>query len=168
MSGTHLVVIGERLALAWVLSEQRMAFPSYRAREVSAVERGDDLLIYTTRGAWHNPTRDRGRVIAHARVTTPVMPLDPPVEVAGREFALGCGFKLLSLAPFRDGVELAPLVPELESLPGGNAWAMRLRRPLVTLSDKDAELLKALLDELAGSPKRTLPSYLDAVAGVQR
>lgn len=168
MAATHLVVIGERVALAWVLSEQRMAFPGYRAREVAAVERGDELLLYTTRGAWHNPTRDRGRVIARARVTTSVRPLDPPVEVAGREFALGCGLRLLSLSALREGVELAPLVPVLESLPNGSGWAMRLRRPLVTLSDKDAELLRTRLSKLASPPDRTLPAYLDAVAAPTR
>jgi len=34
-----MVVIGERSALAWVLSAERMAFPTYRAREVAALDR---------------------------------------------------------------------------------------------------------------------------------
>src|SRR6202051_2908697 len=66
----YLLVIGERDALAWVLTTQRMAVPDYRSREVSALEPGDQLFLYTTRGCFHNPTRDRGRVVGVAKATT--------------------------------------------------------------------------------------------------
>ena len=69
--GGHLLVIGEREALVWVLSEQRMAFPAHRAAEAVALAPGGLLLIYTTRGCFHNPTRDRGRVVRERRWRAP-------------------------------------------------------------------------------------------------
>ncbi|HKF79950.1 MAG TPA: hypothetical protein VKB17_03920, partial [Thermoleophilaceae bacterium] len=67
-AATYLLILGEREALAWVLREQRMAFSARRARSASALTLGDRLLLYTTRGCFHNPTRDRGRVIGAGEV----------------------------------------------------------------------------------------------------
>lgn len=120
-----------------------------------------------TPDAW-TPHATAAASSGRARVTSPVQMLDPPVDVAGRKFTLGCVFRLLSLAPLRGGVELAPLVPELESLRSGRGWEMRLRRPLLTLPDADAEFLRVRLDELVVPPKNALPAYLEAVAAVTR
>jgi hypothetical protein len=58
------------------------------------------------------------------------------VRLAGREFTHGCDLRLLELAPFGRGVELAPLIPELSSFPNKRGWAMRRRRPLLTQSSR--------------------------------
>ncbi len=39
-----MIIIGERDALAWILTTERMAFPDYRAREVAALKPGDELV----------------------------------------------------------------------------------------------------------------------------
>lgn len=57
----YLVVIGDREALGWVLTEQRMAFPDARRPEVRTLAQRDQLLLYTTMGCFKNPGRDRGR-----------------------------------------------------------------------------------------------------------
>lgn len=158
----HLLVIGDCDALAWVLGEQRMAFPAYRRREVSALQPGDALLLYTTRGCFHNPTRDRGRIIGLAGALDTPTSLSEPVEVAGREFTLGCAIELGTLAPLGRGVELAPLVPELETFTNKHGWATRLRRPLVRVTTSDAKRLRSLLRPLAGPPGDALPAYLAA------
>ena len=82
---SYLVIIGDREPLAWVLSNQRMAFPGHRAQEVSALREGDEMLLYATRGCFRNPTRDRGRVIGRATATSVVRKLDPPLRLGGRE-----------------------------------------------------------------------------------
>lgn len=156
----HLLVIGERAALAWVLSEQRMAFSANRRTDAARLRIGDHLLLYTTRGTFHNPTRDRGRVIGEARVLAPVEPLPEPVVLDGREFPLGCPLAIERLAPLRSGVELAPLVPTLESFPDPATWSARMRRPLVPLTSNDAERLRRALREVAGPPEAVLASYL--------
>jgi hypothetical protein len=159
---THLLVIGERAALAWVLAKQRMAFPGHRKTEAGRLRAGDVLLLYTTRGTFHNPTRDRGRVIGEANVLARVEPLDEPVVFEGREYPIGCPLAIERLAPFRAGVELAPLVPTLESFPDPATWSARMRRPLVPLTSNDAARLRRALDEVAGPPEAVLASYLAA------
>jgi hypothetical protein len=65
-----------------------------------------------------------------------------------------------TLAPFREGLELAPLVPRLRAtFPDPATWSVRMRRALVPLSDKDAKLLGAALQELVRPYERTAPSY---------
>src|SRR3954453_21509324 len=108
MAAAYIAVLGERAALAWVVQEQRMAFPQQRRREAQRVRPGDRLFLYATRGAFHNPTRDRGRVFGEAELTTSVTDLRPPVELVGRQFTSGCQLRMRALAPMREGFELAP------------------------------------------------------------
>jgi hypothetical protein len=54
---TALLIVSDRKPLAW-LREQRFAVPAGRAS--SAPAKGTRLLLYTTRGCYRNPGRDRG------------------------------------------------------------------------------------------------------------
>lgn len=157
----HLLVIGEREALAWVLRESRMAFPKKRRPEVDRLRLGDQLFLLTTRGCFHDPTRDRTRVIGSATVTTPVVALDPPLELVGRVFPRGCGLQITSLSRYLTGVELGPLIEDLDAFPNKSAWSARLRRPLVVLSDRDASHLQRQLEPIAAeSLAATTDEYL--------
>lgn len=157
---SYLLVLGEREAIAWVLREQRMAFPSTPRPEVTRLAPGDELLIYTTRGAFHNPARDRGRIAGRTVVTTPVTALDTPVEIAGRTFPRGCDLRIDSLAPWNQGPELAPLVPHLDAFPKPESWSAYLRRPLVPLTPADARLLNTHLTRAAAPYPTHLADYL--------
>lgn len=164
MSTAYLLVLGDREAIAWVLREQRMAFPSTPRAEVRALAQGDRLYLYSTRGAWHNPTRDRGRVIGTASVASPVQKLDEPVKVAGRSFHSGCSLSVDGLVPYQQGVELQPLVRKLQAFAKPEAWSIYLRRALLLLPPADARLLDRALKPLMTSREAALPSYEKAAA----
>lgn len=159
---SYLLVLSDREAIWWVLSRCRMAFPDGRAREASALEVGDRLMLYSTRGAWHNPTRDRGRVIGEATVSSPVARLDPPVHVAGRDFGMGCDLTIEGVAPYPSGVDLREIVPRLHAFPDPATWSTRLRRPLVPLDGHDARLLTSRLRRLLVPATEALAGYRDA------
>lgn len=165
---SYLLILGEREAVAWVLRESRMAFPPTRRAEIDQLDVGDDLYVFTTRGCWHNPGRDRGRVIGHAEVTSAVEGFDEPVTIAAREFTRGCDLRIDALARYLDGVELAPLVPRLDAFPDPRTWSIRLRRPLLELSGADAELLRTELAGVAADPRETAPEYLARIRPVAR
>ena len=157
-----LLVIGEREALAWILRGERMAFTPSRAREARALSPGQRLFLYTTRGCFHNPTRDRGRVIAAATVATCVEELAEPLELGGRTFTTGCRLKIPQIAPLHGGIELAPLVSRLESLPTSTGWKVRLRRTLVPLTASDVCLIEKLLAPELLPRKTALGGYVAA------
>jgi hypothetical protein len=157
---TFLLVIGDREALAWVLSSGRMAFPDLRRSETRTLTAGDRLLIYTTRGCFKNPTRDRGRIIGEATVTTAVAELEDPVAFGGRSFPAGCGLRIESLAPLGAGVDLAEYVSRLDAFPHPDSWSIQLRRPLLTLSAGDALLLGNSLRALTRTPAEAMDGYL--------
>jgi hypothetical protein len=161
MSASYLVVLGEGEAIAWVLREQRMAFPEKPRREVGALKVGDELFIYTTRGAWHNPTRDQGRIVGRAVVVSSVTKFQVPFSIAGRSFPSGCGLDVQQLAPYPQGVELRKLVTRLDAFPEFRTWSARLRRPLVALSDHDAELIRIELAPLGRPRDEALRTYLE-------
>lgn len=163
--GAHLLILGEREAIAWVLGQQRMAFPPNRARDASALQRGDPLLLYTTRGAFHNPTRDRGRVIAEALVADEVRQLSEPVCIAGRTYTHGCRLSLDRAAPYRTGLELAPLVQLLHAFPHPMTWAVRMRRTLLTIDEHDARLLRRELERHLRPLEEVLGRYEEALGG---
>lgn len=148
----YLLVIGNREALGWLLTEQRMAFRSLQ-REVRVLAPGDHLLLYTTRGCFGNPGRDRGRVIASGRAISAATPLEQAVEVAGRSFPFGCEVEFKTATAWPKGVEFAPLVPNLELFDGAsNHWSFRMRRPLVALPSHDAYRMDQLLAKLSPQP----------------
>lgn len=166
----YLLILGEREAVAWVLRESRMAFPPTNRREVDRLTAGDELFLLTTRGCWHNPTRDRTRVIGRARVATGVETYAKPVSIAGRDFTRGCGIDVDMLAPYLRGVELAPLLPRLAAFPDkrAGAWSIRLRRPLLALPTADADLLRGALAEVAVEPAAVVEEYFDRIRPVRR
>ena len=163
---SFLLVVSDREALGWILSEQRTAFPPTRSRLSRELERGHRLVLYTTRGCFRNPTMHRGRVIGTAVVLTPVRDLDPPVVFGVRVFTAGCDLVIERLAPWGEGPELAPLVPRLRTIPA--AWGVHLRRALVPLDDHDYLLLDRVLRRVAVDREAALPAYLDHAMPAQR
>jgi hypothetical protein len=162
MPRSYLLVISDVDPLAWVLTEQRMAFSERRRSDAAALEIGDELLIYTTRACFHNIKRDRGRIIGLALVRSDVNYLANPVVFGDRRYISGCTLDIQSVAPLRDGVELAPLVPQLHAFPDPRTWSFRLRRPLVRLDEHDAALLKGQLNPLLKPLNRQLDAYIKA------
>jgi hypothetical protein len=127
----------------------------------AVLESGDLLLLYTTRGCFHNPTRDRGRVIGEAAVESDVKALDPQVELSGRKFTTGCRISVSRLAPAREGIELAPLVPKLRAFPDPESWSTRMRRPLVPLPPTDVKFLRRRLQRIAvDDPASVIDGYV--------
>jgi len=171
VSGEHsayLMVIGDREALAWVLSTRQTAFPAARAGQVSRLAVGDELLVYTTRGCFRNPTRDRGRVVARATVAAPIARDEEPVRFGGREYPLRCPLHVTELAPFGRGVVLADHVEALHAFPDPRSWSVRLRRPLVPLDAHDRDLLAGLLRPELAPLDDALPEYLRRGVPVQQ
>lgn len=159
MTQSYLVVLGDRDAIGWVLREERMAFPSTPQAEVAALRQGDRLFLYATRGAWRNPTRDRGRIIGLARARSSVRRFDEPMEIVGRSFVSGCDLAIDGLVPYPGGVELQPLVAQLDAFPKPQAWSIYLRRALLRLSDADSETLLAQVMPHLVSRRDALPTY---------
>ena len=151
---THLLILGQREGLAWVLANEQMAFRRHRPDETVPLGVGDELLLYTTRGCFKNPTCDRGRVIGRARVASPVRDLDPAPVIDGRTFEIGCRLRLEQLVPRGTGVVLADLVPGLKVFPDPRAWSAKLRRTILALPEEDAQTLKTELGE-TGAPRAT-------------
>src|SRR5215208_2046134 len=115
--------ISDREPLEWILREQRTAFPGYRHADASKLETGDRIFLYTTRGCFRNPTRDRGRVIGLARLQAIARDLEQPVVFGEREYSIGLPLEIELLAPRGHGVELAPLVSTMSSFPNKSAWS---------------------------------------------
>jgi hypothetical protein len=162
---THLVILGEREAIAWVLTSERVAFPPARAASaIATVRAGDTLLLYSTRSAFHNPNRDRGLVFGKAVATSDVAPLAKELVIADRAFSTGCTLRLEGVAARRTGVDLAQLIPRLESFPNKRGWPMMLRRPHLTLTPRDARLIqRQLAQRVSGDLREAIATYVDAV-----
>lgn len=162
MPRDHLIVIGDRDPLRWILTEQMMAFPGYRAREIAAVSEGHRFFLYTTRGCFHSPVADRGRVIGEAIVKSPVKELDEAVVFGSRNFPLGCQISITGLAQWREGAPMSELVSSLHLFDGKSLtnWGNKLRTALVSLDAHDASLIHRSIKPVMGRPEATKSSYL--------
>jgi hypothetical protein len=157
---SYLLILGHRAGLAWVLGHSRMAFTDARAREGERLDVGDRLFLYTSRGCFGNPTRDRGRVIGEAEVAAPLRNRRQSVAIAGQRFTHDCQIDLKSLAPFREGVVIADLVDQLEVFPDPRTWSFHLRRPLLALPEPDVTLIARELRRVARPVEDTRGDYL--------
>jgi hypothetical protein len=81
------------------------------------------------------------------------------VRFGGREYSIAVDFRITSLAPRGHGVQLAPLVPGLESFPNKRAWSAYLRRALVPLTARDARKFATALAPVARAYAQAAPSY---------
>lgn len=155
----YLVVLSDAASLAWVLSQQRMAFPLARRRMVEQIEVGDWLYLYTARDCFGNPGRDRSRIMAVARTVGPVVELDEPITVARRQFHFRCDLELRKVAPPRQGVEVAPLIDKLETFSNKRHWSARLRQPPVRLEGDDPKIISERLRMIVEPLERHLAVY---------
>jgi hypothetical protein len=155
-----MLLISDREPLAWLLTSGQFAVPAGRGASVPPV--GARLFLYTTRGCYRNPERDRGRIIGVATVTRGVAHLDAPVEFRGRQFSEGFSLEIHGIAPYGQGVELAPLAGRLHALPDAATWSVRLRRSIVPFDGEDEAMIDALLAPLLVPPDQALPKYLIA------
>ena len=144
----YLLPIASREPLRWIVREQRTAFAAHRRREAEGLRAGDRIFLYSTRGCFRNPTRDRGRVFGLAAVTHGTRAGGTAVEFGGTAYPIAVALRIDALAPPRHGLELAPLVPRLrETFPDPATWSARMRRALVPLAEADANLIADLLAE---------------------
>jgi hypothetical protein len=141
MGKNFLLVIGDREPLAWILTQERMAFPAHRARQAAELSVGDTLFMYTTRGCFHYPHRHMGHVIGEATVKSTVAALDNPVQFDAKDFPLGCDLQIAGVVERGQGPVLADLVDELHLFPTSRGWMTRLRNVLVPLDIHDAQFL---------------------------
>lgn len=155
--GYYLLVVSDRYALEWILSLRRMAFAPSRYRTADRLTSGDQLLLYTTRSCFGNPTRDRGRIIAPARISSELARLADPPTFGSRTFTRGCDLDIEALAPMDEGPELGPLVGKLRTFP--STWRIHIRRTLVPLDEHDFEVLRLAVADVARPLAEALPTY---------
>jgi hypothetical protein len=81
-------------------------------------------------------------------------------DFRGHEYPYIVALDIRTLAPFRDGLELAPLVPRLRAtFPDPATWSIRMRRALVPVADTDADVLNAELRPYLGAYEGAAPHY---------
>lgn len=159
-STSYILPIADRAPLGWILHEQRTAFGEHRRREAQGLAPGDVFFVYTTRGCFRNPTRDRGRVIGRAVVTTPAFEVPAPPAFGDRTYPFVVDLEIDSLASLREGLELAPLVPRLRlTFPDPKTWSVRMRRALVPVAARDAAVIHRHLGRVTRPYEDAIGSY---------
>ena len=153
-----LAVIGDRRALGWVLTQGIVAFPEPRKRLPRFGEE-DSIYLYTTRGCFKNPTRDRSRIIGKAVALTELRLNDDPVRFGDRTFPLEVRVRIDSLAPVGEGINFANLVPQLTSFPKPERWSVYLRRSALSVTPADARQFDKLLAPFEGRYPENLGGY---------
>lgn len=107
-------IFGEVAGLRWVVDNQQMAFPPASRARARRIRAGDRAVLYTSRGAFHNPTRDEARLAGLATVTG-ACKLSEEIEIAGREFTWACPITVDVLLPERQGPSVRALAPSFTS-----------------------------------------------------
>ena len=110
------------------------------------LRKGDQFALYVTRGAFHNPTRDRAQILGTGLLASGLSERD--YEVAGEKFSQSVALAWTAgpLKP-REGVEVQPLVPKLHFIKKKDAWFAYVRKSLVPIEDGDWELFSRVVEQ---------------------
>lgn len=141
-----LWVFGDIAGLRWVLEHGVMAFADHTWPRARTMKLGDLVCVYVTRGAFHNPTRDRARVGGLAQVTSEPRKAEP-LRIAGRSFGIFVEFQTITVLPERAGPEVAPLVADLERVKRSEVWGHYFRNSPARLSLHDYRIFEAAVQE---------------------
>lgn len=137
-----LFVLGNNEAKDWVVANKTMAFRDHI--RATRLVKGDRFVLYTTRGCYNNPTRDRAQVIGTGTITSDLR--RDPVVVNGETFTQSVTLRFDAEPLGRaDGVDFVSLVPELGFIRKKKSWMAYVRKALVPLPDEDFERLAAAL-----------------------
>lgn len=139
-------VFGTIEGLRWVLQNQQMAFPPSAASRARRIQKGDQAVLYTSRGAYHNPTRDDTRLAGVATVTGPCEPVER-LKIAGREFTWACPVRVDTQLPEREGPAVREVAPQLELVKRPDVWGQYFRHSPRELSEHDWHVLTSTLRE---------------------
>lgn len=142
-----LSVIGDVEGLRWVLRHGRMAWTVASSRRAALLTPGDSLVVYVSRNAFHNPTRDASQLAAVATILTATKQLKRPMALAGRKFIATTDVQLDLRLPEREGVAVKPLVPRLGFVRRPEVWGMYFRSGLIEISGADFLILKDAISE---------------------
>jgi hypothetical protein len=156
---SHLAVVNDRSALAWIARESCLAFPSTRRREALTIAPGDEIFLYVTRGAYHNPTRDRAQICAAFLAHRSAEALAAPILIAGREFLFLLPVVAQVVAAPRRGADFASMAESMEFIPAGCSWAPFLRRAIFLVPSHDAAVLRRELSRAARIAPGELSDY---------
>lgn len=138
-------IFGEAAGLRWVVENQQMAFPPAAATRARRIRAGDRAVLYTSRGAFHNPTRDEARLVGLATATGACEPCEP-IEIAGREFTWACPITVDVLLPERQGPSVRELAGWLELVKRPEAWGGYFRSSPIEVSEHDWRVLIDAMD----------------------
>ena len=130
-------VFGEISALRWVVEHQRMVFAEHQEPWLMSMSQGDRAVLYTTRGAFHNPTRDEARFVGLATVRARPEKLESPERLGEREFAVACKIGIDLLLPERTGASVRDVVPGLDFVKKPHAWSAYFRRSPIRVEQDD-------------------------------
>lgn len=142
-----LFVLGESEAVEWVVQNRVMAFrDGIRTNELRPKDR---FVVYVSRGAFHNPTRDEAQVVASGIVTSQVE--SKPVTVCGERFKQSVRIRFDGIPlKARHGVPFVPCVPKLRFIRKKESWGCYVRRSLIRIEDRDYELLADAIAAVKG------------------
>lgn len=137
-----MFVFGDSRALQWVIDNKRMAFRQHvRTDEVSA---GHRFVVYTSRGAYGNPTKDDAQVLGIGSITSAVGEGD--VAIGNEVFSKSCKVEMEVVLPLRSGIKFRPLIPRLAFVKGSERrWPSAVHRTLVKLPPQDFDVIAAAI-----------------------
>jgi hypothetical protein len=141
MARRHWIwIFGEIEGLRWVLANRLMAFSSAATKRGLRVARDDRAVLYVTRGAHHNPTRDRSYLAGVVAVTGEVAPAD--VDIAGTRYVAVVPIQPLVVLPERAGPPVVDLVGRLSFVRRPQSWGAYFRTSPVAVTPDDFAVLE--------------------------
>jgi hypothetical protein len=136
-------VFGDIAAVRWVLTEQTMVFRKTAPSRVRVMR--DRAILYVSRRAFHNPTRNVARLAGLTTVLTPPT-ADAPVTIGSEEFTWTVPIGVDLTLPDRTGPEVRSRVGSLSFARKPDVWGMYFRSSPQEIPDADFRVLAGAVE----------------------
>jgi len=146
-----MFVVSSQNALRYILDNSVMAFkPNVKT---GMLTEGVEFAIYTTRGAYGNPTNDFPQLLALGRLASDVE--EVPTTIDGATYPKRCRLSIDSQLPWRDGLDFRTLIDDLPFVGGPKRFPSVVHRTIVAVPEKDfAVIRRAVRESLLGAADR--------------
>jgi hypothetical protein len=142
-------IFAEIQGLRWVLEHNAMAFPERAATQVAKIRRGDRAVLYVSRNAFHNPTRDESRLVGLVRVTSDAA-VHRLTKIGTREYSWLLRFYPDTILDERTGPPVRPLVKRLQRVKRPEVWGGYFRSSPIEIVEEDFRVLASAVAKATG------------------
>ncbi len=138
-------VFGDIEGLRWVVRRNEMAFPDHTGTVAAKIQKGDQAILYVSRGAFRNPTKDQARLAGMVRVTS-ARAQHREITIGKKKYSWLVTFKPDTILKERTGPAVRSIIRKLSMVRRPEVWGVYFRKSPVAINVRDFRVMARAIE----------------------